>query len=340
MEREDIIIRQAIVHILDSLMGVPVLSDGMLELSPDLNDFLRNHIYKIASGDELKNCQFNKEESQVYRILMEHKLSLEEELVIISKEISSHLYAIMNQNIEIPPADVVFVTYQYNSKLFLAILKMNYKTTYIHNTSSDDDIGNVNYILKQKATLPMDSQKLSEAILIDLEDFGISIIEKKYEINGEKIDYLSKLFLVCSTRLSSKTKFDIVTKAVKQVTKKYFEDDLDKHMELKSILHEELVTEGSINVERISNKVFKENDEIKTEFIEKVEKYNIVNDDVKLNNKQTTKKFEKQFLTTDSGIEINIPMEQYNNKQKIEFITNIDGTISVLIKNINKLTSK
>jgi hypothetical protein len=63
-------------------------------------------------------------------------------------------------------------------------------------------------------------------------------------------------------------------------------------------------------------------------------------EEVKPQNKQTTKKFEKQFLTTDTGIEINIPMEQYKDKTNIEFITNVDGTISVLIKNISHITSK
>jgi len=33
-------------------------------------------------------------------------------------------------------------------------------------------------------------------------------------------------------------------------------------------------------------------------------------------------------------------MEEYNNKQHVEFITNEDGTISVLIKNVNRITSK
>ena len=52
MERDEIIIRNAIVHILDSTIGMPVLSDYLLELGPDLNDFLRGHIYRIATSDK------------------------------------------------------------------------------------------------------------------------------------------------------------------------------------------------------------------------------------------------------------------------------------------------
>lgn len=336
MERDEVIIRNAIVHILDSTIGMPVLSDHLLELGPDLNDFLRGHIYKIASSDDIKNCTFDKDESFVYKELENFT---EDTLIPISQEIGRYLYTIMNQNISITPADLFIATYQVNSTMYLALLKMNYKESYIHYASSDDN-GNYNDVIKQKVTLPAESSKLSEAVLINLSDFSIHLVEKKYEVNGVKTDYLSQLFLQCHTRLSSKTKLNIITRAVEQINQKYHEEDFDKHMETKSIIHQEYMEQGAINVERISEKIFQDQVELKQEFTEKLEKYNLQSEEVNLQNKQTTKKFEKQFLTTDTGIEINIPMEQYNNKKNVEFITNIDGTISVLIKNISHITSK
>ena len=52
------------------------------------------------------------------------------------------------------------------------------------------------------------------------------------------------------------------------------------------------------------------------------------------------KRYEKQCLSTDTGVEIKIPMEQYRSGDSIEFITNEDGSISILIKNIGHITSK
>jgi hypothetical protein len=159
-------------------------------------------------------------------------------------------------------------------------------------------------------------------------------------VNGVKTNYLSEIFLQCQTKLSQKAKLNIITKAVEQIQEKYYEDDFDKHMEVKAIIHQEYLEQGAINVESISEKIFGEQTEIKEEFTEKLEKYNLQTEEVKPQNKQTTKKFEKQYLTTDTGIEINIPMDQYNDKNNVEFITNPDGTISVLIKNISKITTK
>ena len=334
MEKDEIIIRNAIVHILDSSVGMPVLSDTVLDLSPDLNDFIRNHIFKIASGDDLKHCQFH-EDSYIFGLLKEFK---EENLIPFSHEVGSYLYTIMNQNIDIPAADFIVVTYQYQSQMHLAFLKLNYKETFIHLTGEADGY-NCNDIIKYKATLPS-SSRLSEAAIINLAQMEVEIVEKKYEVNGVKTNYLSELFLQCHAKMSSKTKLNIVTKAVEQINKKYYEEDFDKHMEAKSIIQNELVEEGTLNVEVLSEKIYGDQPEIKEAFTEKLEKYNLHKEEVAPKNKQTIRKLEKQFLTTDSGIEINIPMEEYKNPDHVEFITNPDGTISVLIKNINHITTK
>ena len=51
MQQDEVIIRKGIVHILDGELGYPVYSEEELELTPDINDFSRAHIYKLLSGD-------------------------------------------------------------------------------------------------------------------------------------------------------------------------------------------------------------------------------------------------------------------------------------------------
>ena len=52
--KEEIKIQQAVVHILDSTLGMPVLSDTLLDCGSDFSDFLKSHIFKIDSSDEIK----------------------------------------------------------------------------------------------------------------------------------------------------------------------------------------------------------------------------------------------------------------------------------------------
>lgn len=288
------------------------------------------------SEDEEKPEQVFVSKVNVYELV---KAFSEDNLVEDSKKLAQALYDIMNANITIPSADFAVVTFQVHSQPYLALLKMNYKESFVHLTQAEE-MGNVNQIIRYKSMLPTATTKLSEAIIIDLTDYSVKLVEKKYEVNGTKVNYLSELYLHCHAAMSSKTKMDIVTRAVEQVNKKHYAEEPVKQLEAKRIIKEEIEDTGSVNVERISEKIYGKAPEIKEEFDKKMEKYHMEKAEVTPQSEKTTKKFEKQYLKTDTGIEINIPMEQYQDAEQVEFITNEDGTISVLIKNINKITTR
>ena len=44
MKSDDMILKAAIVHILDSSVGVPVLSDHLIDTGTDFSDLLKSHI--------------------------------------------------------------------------------------------------------------------------------------------------------------------------------------------------------------------------------------------------------------------------------------------------------
>ena len=82
-------------------------------------------------------------------------------------------------------------------------------------------------------------------------------------------------------------------------------------------MKQEIEENGAIQVERISEKMYGSTPEIKEEFDAKMEKSHMEKAEVKPQSEQTTKKFEKQYLKTDTGIEINIPMEQYQDIDQV-----------------------
>lgn len=340
MNKEDIRIKNVIVHILDSTIGMPVLSDKELEYGSEIAEFLKEHIARISSGDDAKECRFYKEESEVYRLLNSYA---DEEFVAVSKDIATMLYEIMNSNIDIPPADLMVVRFREGEDEYLALLKMNYKSLYTHRTMSlEDGEGNSNEIIRHKSILPSESQRLTEAALIRLDDLALWVIERKYEVNGEKTNYFSFLFLKCSSHLSHKSKLSIVSKAVESIQKEGYDETerFEKQMRAKSIIQEEIEENGGFVVEELAEKIFDEQPELKVAFQDKMEKYDMVKEEIQPQSENTVRKYQNQHLYTDTGIEIKIPMEQYKNPKSVEFITNPDGTISVLIKNIEHLEAR
>lgn len=338
MVKEEIRIEKIIVHILDSTVGMPVLSDEEIDFGSDFADFIKEHIHKVASGDDVRTCAFYENESEICQMLREYR---EEDFIPLSKKMAESLYQIMKSNVDIPSADLAIVRFKDRDDDYLGVLKINLRSNYTHRTASVGE-GNTNQIVKFKAVFPTESQRLTEAAIIRLSDLQVRLVEKKYEINGEKVNYFSYLFLKCNSSLSPKTKLNIVTKAIEKVQ----DDNLDEYtaceakMRAKCIIQEELEKNGGFVVEDLADRVFEQEPQMRDEFQEKMEKYDMVKQEVIPQNDSTVRKYQKQCLYTDTGIEIKIPMDRYKDSESVEFITNPDGTVSVLIKNIGHLEAK
>ncbi|MCR5355835.1 MAG: nucleoid-associated protein [Lachnospiraceae bacterium] len=338
MQKDQIVITNAIVHILETDVGMPVLSEYLLERHEELNDLLRAHIYKVATGDDLKTCVFRDDEgSEMYELLKNFR---EDDLIGFSKAAATRLYDIMRANPSIPSADFCVVTFKSEGRSYLALLKLNYKDSFIHMTRNTDEGSNYIGIIMQNATLPASGSKLTEAVIIDLEDLTIRIAEKKYEVNGVNTNYLSEIYLKCYAKMSQRTRMKIVEKALDQINNKYFEDDIEKQLETKAVIENQIREEGAILPATIGEKLYDEYPTAKEEFKQKLEKYNMATEEVRPQNEVTVRKYHKQYIRTDTGIEINIPMDEYNNNDSVEFITNPDGTISIVIRNIGRLMTK
>ena len=76
----------------------------------------------------------------------------EDDLVADSKRLTDELCRIMNANVAIPSADLAIVTFQVAGQKYLALLKMNYKESFVHMTNAEE-AGNVNSIIRYQATL-------------------------------------------------------------------------------------------------------------------------------------------------------------------------------------------
>ncbi|WIV11714.1 nucleoid-associated protein [Proteiniborus sp. MB09-C3] len=334
---ENISIKKIVVHILDNNLQMPVFSEVESQLDDDIIEFVGRHIEKIVDDDSLKSATFIEEDNKVRSIC--EKISKENEFFLKGTiDMGDVLFKIMYENVEIPPADVIFILFDIDSVMYLGILKLNYKHSYIHHIETTES-GIINSIVKQKTTLPSIGQRVDECAIINLEDFSLNLYEKKYNINDEKIYYFSSMFLKCSSQISLNEKVKIFTKATKKFSETYFDEDPVIHAEIKKAVVESIEENEAIDVEEVAKSVFSQNPQLKQEYIEHVEKAGIKEKSIPIDNEKIVdKNFRKQKIKTDTGVEISLPVEYYGNNDKIEFITNADGTISILIKDIGKIT--
>ena len=313
------------------------LSSQLLEMGPDLMEFVRGHIFKIMESDDAKRCQFNGSVSPVLSLLESMEESDDESFIEATRVLGENLFDIMCDSVTIPAADLLCVTFQVQSVIHIALLKMNYKVTYVHREEEDAE---ANDIVKQRV-MPTDSAKLTEAVIIDLTEYKVRLVEKKYEmLNGDKINYLSERFLQCYADLAPKKKFQILNKVINDINNHYPEDGIAKRLDMKSRLREEFTENQAFKVNEIGDKLFGNHQGKKQEFDEKIERYDMQYDTFTVAKENTVKKLEYQMLETDTGIEIKIPMEEYNTKDNVEIIEEPGGGSTIIIKNIENVKIK
>lgn len=331
-------IKKIILHILDPSVGMPVLSEEEHPHDEEINEFIKTHIENVFKDINIKKAFFRNEENRVKNLCMDISKD-DNKFVEKTKEFSQIFYDFMVSNISIPPCDLICSLFNGDGREYLGFFILNYKTSYIHYVEELEDT-RVNTVVKQSTALPSETQKIDEFIIVDLEDYSMLLKEKKYEIDGQKEYYISRYLLRSEDSLSDKEKVDIVNKVSKKLVEKYYEGDVTKLAEIKSAMLESVEETDAINVEHIKTKVFNNNLEIQNVYEEEIEKRGLTERTIEVNENLSKKISKTQKLVTDDGIELKIPISYLTSNDKVEFLNNPDGTISVLLKNIRDIQGK
>ncbi|MCX7709378.1 MAG: nucleoid-associated protein [Clostridia bacterium] len=334
----EISIIKAVLHILDNNITVPVLSETELEIESEISELFEKYIAKVLEDNNLKNASFTGDSNRV-RYLCSVLNASSENFLDTSHEIAAMLFDIMVKHVDISPADLICCLFSLNHEMHFGIFKLNYKTGFTHFVQHTDE-GNSNTIIRHRTLLPSEGQKVDECALINLENFTLKVLEKQYEIDGEKEFYLSKMFLSCSTDLSNNAKLKILDRVTQKINEKYFDEGFDKVAAIKKVVTESLEEASAIKVDNLVERVFENNLDIQKEYIEEVQKAGLMEEAISIPETLAVKRFGTHKIKTDIGVEISFPSSLYDDKDKIEFVNNPDGTISIIIKNVGKITNK
>lgn len=327
-----IYLQKAVLHIVDTGIDESVLSDELLETTGELDELLCAHLERLFSDSELKVSKISSSQNELLQLMTRVN---DEDFLQTSKEICRRFFSIIKSNSDIPDADLIIMLVKKDEERYLAVLKLNYKLSYIHRVAVNN--GHIETgITIQRTALPNEKQKVDECILINLVNGTISIKEKKYEVNGVKEFYLSKMLLEIKPDLSPKEKYNVVEKAAKKLIKEYFDDDIAKEAEVKGAILDS-VCEGKLDIKSLTKRAFENDVNLQEKYKESIESEGVTDHELPLNEDLKRKINKKQRIKTASGIEINIPSDLVNDSDKIEFIMNDDGTMSLLIKRFNEM---
>lgn len=324
----DVIINQAVLHVLDTTTDAPVLSGAVMELTAEKNAYLQYHLEKLFASDELRTCRFLPESA--FASELEHN----KDFVDFSCRVAGVMFDYMHAHPTIPGGDLAVVDLTANGRPWLGILKLNYKNGYIHYT--DDTTGTpVNSILQQNIFLPTQSGKVDEGALVDLSDGTVRLLEKKYDIDGKKELYLSPVVLQCTTAVPDRKKLAAIQQAATQAVQENYEDREHLEAEVAMLIRNQAV-DNKISVEAVRQQLEEEFPLAAVPFDDYIEKSAVVESaaETVTVTPSRIRRMESRSIKSQSGIEVKIPAELLSSIEDVEFINDPDGSVSILIKNV------
>lgn len=331
------IINKAILNVLDFNSDVYVFSETEMDVSNvSIHEFLEKHIEKSLSNSGRKQGQFL-EESEFKKELMEY-IEGEKDFITLSQGIASHMYDYI-ANSELPVStDILVSDITLDNDKYLCILIFENKTAFTHTVVSDEN-GVRGEIIKHYSILPNSSQKVDEYAIINLGDFTVNFVDKKRKIEGKDTHVLPDLLLQCTSSISTKEAVKMVKKLVTKVTDEFGGDTTKAITQVKSYMAENLEESETLSPLDLGRDLFSSSGPMLQEFENKVKELGIP-ENIKVDKEYVQRSVRSHKIKTDTGIEITFPADYYNNSEYIEFLNNVDGTISIQLKNIGKIINR
>lgn len=335
----DINIEEAIIHILDNNGDEPVLNEYKLELTEDIYKFIHRHIEKCMKDEELKYAVFNEGRSLVKDVVKDYLNGIDTDFIGLSKEVANQLFVIMKGNGAIPSCDLIVASIATDQGPMVAILKMDYVQNFVHQIEFLEEKIGIG-IVPQAVGLPGMGQRIQKAAFIKpiREDntFDLMVIDKQKKSKEEEdygVEFFSENFLSCSYVTNARDMTKTFIKATEKWTRNNIKEDADKAEQIRTAIKSKLKEEDSINIEELSESLFKEEPAIRDEFKSYVAAQGL-QDEVTVDKTYVEKKLKRVRLKIDKEIDLYIDSDAYHDNSKFEIQRNGDGSINMLIKHV------
>ena len=331
-----VIIDKAILHILDFNSGMTVYSDEELTVQDSIETFLLKHIEKSWGSQDAKPGTFY-DDSHCAQLVKEY-LSGEMSFVPFSKELAKKLEDAFVHAEEMASSDVIVADVRINDRRQIVIFKSNSHIGYTHQVNQTE-AGIKNEIINHYSIMPNLSQKMEEFAFIDTESKEISVTAKKYTIDGNSILVFPEILLECSLTPSPKEAIKNLSKTAAKVAEAYGQDKVATEAAVKSYVTENMQNTDELDLVEAGKEIFKENPSMQADFDNAIKEAGFT-EPVKMDQEATIKKMCKHKLKTDTGIELTIPSEYFDNTEFMEFHNNEDGTLSIMLKHIGNIVNR
>lgn len=337
------IIHRYITHVLSKVSDKPILNDFEGKVNPDIDKFLQSIIKKVSKDNLLRRAKFDNTKDCIVRECCESIIHNENTFIENSKEIASYLFEIMKINSDIDSCDLVICLYTIKDQRRVAIIKLDYRSSYNHSIEFEDDKFNIQMKLNKEVI--SDTKKPKQCALVGVSslnsEYDLEILDKDSEKENISSKFISEFLEAYKIEDDSyKTKIFIASAKVCLANawkKSGYVIDLIKCDRAMRILEHISLNNSVIDIREIADKIFNSNDdkELKYNFIDSFENNDISRFNV--DKKVAEKMLNTRSIKTNTGIKISAKLEDIRNDLNFTIKENNQGSYDLVVKNVKFL---
>ena len=298
--------------------------------------FLEKNIARCMKNASARPAVFREDSATRLRFLEYRNRSIT--LLDFAGEIALKRYELKNRYEDFTASDLFLCTITIKEEEFLCGLELTCKEEMVHHISQSDE-GIQNNLQVHQSVIPRASLKNTCFFMIDMDKLNVTILEGLTSTIDEDTFLYAEQILQCQTRVSIKEAVKTAREVAEEVVEEHKLDKLQLIPAFERVI-KEAVNEGEdLNMEVIAEEVFFEAPQAQKAYVQEMIGHGI--DKPVINQNFVRMPLRKnQKLLTDTGIEITIPLDYYNNKDFIEVISSADGRLSIQIKNIGNIENR
>ena len=298
--------------------------------------FLEKNIEKCMKNPAGRPATFREDSEMRFRFLECRNRSLP--FLEFAREIAMKRYEFKDQYEIFTASDLFICEVEISEIEYIVGLELTCKEEMIHHVKQGET-GIQNNLIVHQAIIPQASLKSANFFMIDFDKLTLTILENMVStVDDDTYLYADKI-LGCKTKVSIKEAVKTARVVADEIIDQHELNKLEMIPALERVIKETINEGNDIDLKEIAEEVFFQAPEAKLSYLTEIENQGIKNPVVNQNHvKMPLKKTQK--LKTDTGIEITIPLDYYNNKDFIEVVNMPDGRLAIQIKNIGNIENK
>ena len=328
------IIHKFIIHVLDKENDTPILNDYEGRVSPEVDKFFQKVMNRVAKDDDLRKAAFKNYNDNLIKNCCEQIIYDEDTFLQNSKEIAAYLFEVMKINAEIESCDLAICLYTVKDEKYVGIVKLYYKRLYTHSIELLDEKFNIQMVSNEIGIPETGRQK--QAAIVGAnginDEYHLKVLDKDAEKEGSESKFVSE-FLHAEKIDDDKYKTKVFKNTAENWITNALSSDIKKAEDVRSMLNYTLKEKQEINVQDFIENNIKD-EELKESFKEHMEDKGL-EESFNIDKKWVEKKLKKRSIRTDNGFDIKGNLSDFEDPMKYSVRQNENGSIDIVIKNVN-----